>query len=114
MSDGERPAPKEDVVFIHGPAEDGEGVRVLRKRDAALEVGEIRPAREGRPLQGDLVRLTQRREHERLFDVEVVASREEIAEKTGKAHAGPARVATDAYRANWEAIFGREERELPN
>jgi hypothetical protein len=126
MSESEPPPPKEDVVFVHSPAPGGEGYRVIRKRDDALEVGEIRSVQEGKPLQGDLVKLTPRKEHDRLFDVEVVVSREELGAKgrealaSGKAppprgHVGPAQVATDAYRANWEAIFGRrEEPKLPN
>jgi hypothetical protein len=114
MSDSEPPAPKEDVVFVHGPVEEGDGLRVIRKRNESLEVGEIRPVQQGRPLQGDLVRLKARKESERLFDVEVLASREEIAEKAGRMHAGPAQVATQAYRANWDVIFGTREPELPN
>jgi hypothetical protein len=119
MSESEPPRPKEDVVFVHGPVEEGEGVRVVRKRDEAIELGEIRPVQEGRPLAGDLVRLKQRQESTRLFDVEVLASRDEIAEKAGRAkparaHAGPAQVATQAYRTNWDAIFGPHEPELPN
>jgi hypothetical protein len=106
MSESEPPAPKDDVVFVHGPAESGEGVRVIRKRQATLELGEIRPVKDGRPLSGELVKLKPREESERLFDVEVVASRQEIAEMT-RGHAGPAQVATDAYRENWEAVFGR-------
>jgi hypothetical protein len=111
---GEPPAPKDDVVYVHGPADGGEGMRVIRKRQATLELGEIRPVKEGRPLAGELVKLKQRQESERLFDVEVLASREEIAEMTGRAHAGPAQVATDAYRANWDAIFGSPKPQLPN
>jgi hypothetical protein len=117
MSESEPPArPKEDVVFVHGPAEHGEGLRVIRKRDDAIEVGEIRSVQEGRPLQGDLVKLKPRREHDRLFDVEVVVSREEIGHKPASlAHAGPAQVASEAYRTNWDAIFGEHgEPDLPN
>ncbi len=123
MSESEPPRPKEDVLFVHSPAEGGEGYRVIRKRDDAVEVGEIRAVQEGKPLQGDLVKLKPRAEHDRLFDVEVVVSREEIGGYAGGArvananrgHAGPAQVATDTYRSNWEAIFGpRGEPELPN
>jgi hypothetical protein len=125
MSASEPPRPKEDVVFIHGPADGGEGYRVLRKRDDTLEVGEIRPVQEGRPLSGDLVKLKARPEHDRLFDVEVMVSREEIAEKAATAmgegpkpprpHAGPAQVATASYRANWDTVFGRRgDSDLPN
>jgi hypothetical protein len=124
MSESEPPPqkPKEDVVFVHGPAESGEGLRVLRKRNDTLEIGEIRAVKEGRPLQGDLVQLKPRKDHDRLFDVDVLVSREEIEGKgtstaalPPRSHAGPAQVANDAYRANWEAIFGgRGEPELPN
>jgi hypothetical protein len=113
MSSEGDPPRKEDVVFVHGPAEGGDGYRVIRKRDDAIEIGEMRAVQEGRPLQGELVRLKPRSESDRLFDVEVLVSREELA--PAGAHSGPAQVATDAYRANWDAIFGaREEPELPN
>lgn len=109
------PPPKEDVVFVHGPAEGGEGLRVIRKRDDSIELGEIRAAKEGRPIHGDLVRLKQRKEHDRLFDVETIVSRDETDQQRLPGHAGPAQVATDAYRENWEAIFGaRDEPGLPN
>ena len=116
MSESEPPRPKEDVVFVHGPAEGGAGLRVIRKREETIEVGEIRPVQEGRPLQGDLVKLKPRKEHDRLFDVEVLLSRDELpGAKAALGHAGPAQVATDTYRSNWEAIFGPpEEPELPN
>lgn len=115
MSSNPAPPPKEDVVFVHGPAEGGNGYRVIRKRDDAIELGEIRAVEEGRPLHGDLVKLKQRKEHERLFDVETVVSREEVAPSKKALHAGPAQVATDAYRENWDAIFGpREDPGLPN
>ena len=115
MSESEPPRPAtEDVLFVGGPAEGGEGLRVLRKREDALEVGEIRPVQEGRPLQGELVRLKQRKEHERAFDVEVLLSRDEIPGHT-LGHAGPAQVASEAYRTNWDAIFGpNDEPDLPN
>jgi hypothetical protein len=109
------PAPKEDVLFVHSPSEGGEGYRVIRKRENTIEVGEIRAMQEGRPVHGDVVRLKPREEHQRLFDVEVLMSRDEVQSKGALAHAGPAQVATDAYRENWDAIFGaRGEGELPN
>jgi hypothetical protein len=120
MSESEPPPkPKEDVVFVHSPAEGGEGFRVIRKRDDAIEIGEIRPVQEGRPLSGDLVKLRPRKDQERLFDVEVLVSRDELkgAGEGPRTHAlgRPAQVATDAYRDNWDAIFGaRREPDLPN
>jgi hypothetical protein len=120
MSASEPPRPKEDVLFVHSPAEAGDGYRVIRKREDVIEVGEIRPVQEGRPIHGDMVKLKPRAEHDRLFDVEVLASREELGGKATLGHAGPAQVATEAYRANWEAIFGGDfgggggEPQLPN
>lgn len=105
--DKSTPAAKQDVVFIHSPVEEGRGFRVIRQREDRLEIGELRPTEEGRPLTGDLVRLTPREEHARLFDVEVLleAPRPARTQRTG-----PAQVATDAYRSNWEAIFGAREK----
>lgn len=98
----EAPTAREDVVFIHSPSEDGKGLRVLRKRDDSLEIGEIRALEEGRPVHGDVVRLKQREEHDRLFDVEVLMERP----RPRLSQSGPPQVATDAYRSNWEVIFG--------
>ena len=54
-------------------------------------------------VHGDVVRLSQRSEHERLYNVEVLVKSASAPEAP---RSGPAQVATDAYRANWEAIFG--------
>jgi hypothetical protein len=114
-ADPPAPPPKEDVLFVHSPSEAGEGYRVIRKRENTIEVGEIRAVQEGRPVHGDVVRLKPRDDHQRLFDVEVLMSRDELRPKAALGHAGPAQVATDAYRDNWDAIFGaHSERDLPN
>jgi hypothetical protein len=105
------PAPKRDVVFAVGPTSGGEGVRVIRSRDDAIEVGEVRAAKEGQPIVGELVKLSPRKEHERLFDVEVLVPR---AEPRGAARSGPAQVATAAYRSNWDVIFAAKEPEQLN
>jgi hypothetical protein len=94
----------EDVVLLHSPTEDGGGVRVVRARKShQLEVGELRPVVEGKPLLGDVVRLHPREETPRVCDVEVLYSPE-----TGKqaSLAGPPQVANRAYLENWERIFG--------
>lgn len=117
MSASEPPRPKDDVLFVHSPAAEGEGYRVIRKREDTIEVGEIRAVQEGRPIHGDLVKLKPRQEHERLFDVEVLASREEMQGKAALGHAGPAQVATASYRANWDSVFGMQtpdDSDLPN
>lgn len=111
-SDGDQ-GRKDDVVFVHSKAESGEGFRVVRKRADVIEVGEIRPVQEGKPLQGEMVKLSPRKDHEQLFDVEVLVSKEEALGTTRRS-TGPAQVATAAYRSNWDAIFGeREEPRLP-
>lgn len=103
------------MVFVHSPSESGDGYRVIRKRDDSIELGEIRAVQEGKPLQGDLVKLSPRAGNDRLFDVEVLVKREELPGGVAP-RSGPAQVATDAYRAGWEAIFGavEEKPELPN
>ena len=109
-SDGDAPSPKQDMVFVHSVSEQGDALRVIRKREEKIELGEMRAVEEGRPIQGDLVRLKPRAEHERLYDVEVLLSQEEVREQAEAAgRSGPAQVATDAYRRNWEAIFGPHE-----
>ena len=39
-----------DVVWMHGPTEDGEGTRVVRARPGRVDAGEVRPMVEGQPL----------------------------------------------------------------
>ncbi len=117
MSDDEAARPKkktEDVVFVHSPTERGDGFRVIRKRDDTIEVGEMRQAEEGKPLHGELVKLSPREDSERTFDVEVLVPRPDPAPKAAD-RSGPPQVANDAYRKNWEAIFGaRKTPALPN
>lgn len=106
-----------DVVLLHGTTEDGEGIRALRSRPKKLELAEIRPVKEGKPIMsgGEVVRLQQREENPLLYDVEV--QHREPAPKTHTDHAGPPRIASQEYRNNWEAIFGKPRRKrkaLPN
>lgn len=123
MSESGGTGPKEDVVLLHSPTESGDGIRVLRKRDDTIELGELRPMREGQPIHGDVVRLTQREEHSMLYDCEVMlpAQKPKPLETAAKEpalapHKGPARVTSEAYRGGWEAIFGNRGKanEAPN
>ncbi|MDI1484405.1 hypothetical protein [Polyangium sp. y55x31] len=104
MATSDAPEAKaEDVVMIHSPMSDGQGYHVLRLREGNVELGAIRNMREGAPVHGDVVKLSPRKEHERLYDVEVLVKSPRPPEPP---RSGPAQVATDAYRANWETIFG--------
>jgi hypothetical protein len=108
-----KPEKKDDVLFVHTPLPGGDGYRVLRKRDETLQLGEIRTMKEGRPIHGEVVKLKPREGEERLFDVEVLA---EAPSPPADGRKGPAQVATNAYRTNWESIFARlpEGGEAPN
>lgn len=106
----------EDVVLVHGVTEDQKGLRVLRKRDERLEIGEVRPVVAGAPLYGDLVKLRPRKDAPFLCDVETQFSPDHLrrasasdsapdsAQRRGTLH-GPAQVATESYRENWDKIW---------
>lgn len=118
-----------DVVYVHGPTPDGQGLGILRVQGERVQVGELRQAKDGQPIHGELVSLTQRAEHERLFDVEVIARGPAVARAAtqapsahdadhgaahgashsvshGAGHKGPALVNSDAFRVGWDAVFG--------
>jgi hypothetical protein len=95
------------VALVFG--QDEHGTHILRRRseEAPLEAGLLRPLREGKPIDGEVVRLTPRREAPLLFDVKT-----ELPDPRGpRATAeGPAQVATDAYRRGWDAVWGGRRR----
>jgi len=108
----EKAAP--DVAIVHGVTPDGEGLQILRARDNRLELGAIRPLREGAPISGEVVRLRPRENQPLVCDVDVeykppdtTSDRQlpQAAQRTG-----PAQVASDEYRRNWDAIWNREPR----
>jgi hypothetical protein len=93
-----------DVLLPHAPTDDGEGARVLRARPGRIEAGEVRPAREGKPLLpgAELVRLERRTDSPALYDVKV----DHAVPRAPTPMKGPAQVATPTYRTNWERTFG--------
>lgn len=114
--------PSLDVAFLYAPTDDGKGARILRARDGSFETGEVRPIKEGQPInQGEVVKLTPRAGAPSLCDVEVLHQTSTAADARGQvapsdrpasvptADAGgrPAQVATEDYRMNWDRIFGR-------
>lgn len=116
--------PKNDVVLLGPPTADGNGVHVLRARDERLEAGELRAVAEGKPLAGELVTLEPRKDDPRVCDVKesfrlppgavaaspsVDSGRASSATRPGALpKKGPAQVANDAYRENWDEIFGKK------
>ena len=111
-----KPKPSTDVVLLGARTEDGAGMHVLRHREAELEIGVVRPLEHGKPVLGEIVKLTPRKESPRICDVEVqvpspagsVASDDVAApQHAPDASAGPPQVATDSYRRNWDAIWSR-------
>jgi hypothetical protein len=112
----------QDVVLVHGATEDRKGLRVIRARHDGLEVGEVRPLKEGQAISGDVIRLHPRKEAPFLCDVETTfSSRPQVQqERTApelrvpeeqsaplgvRSRVGPAQVATQTYRDNWDAIW---------
>lgn len=110
-------APK-DIAILSGPTEDGQGARVVRIREGGeVSAGEIRPVREGEPLnQSELVRLHPLDANKRVCAVEVLhapasqgESAKPAAEPEAKRGVGPVRVSNEKYRQNWNAIFGSKD-----
>jgi hypothetical protein len=108
---GKRGIRKKDLALVFGPAADGDGLNVLRRRagSSVVEAGTLRPLREGRAITGEVVRLERRAEAPFLFDCE---TDEELSTTPAPQPqlAGPPQVATDEYRRGWDAIWGRRER----
>lgn len=103
-----RPVPK-DLALLHGPTEDGEGARVLRLKDGELYAGEVRPVRQGQPVnEQELVRLKPIEGRPALCEVEVLHQPKDDKPKSP----GPARVATESYRRNWNAVFGASTKKV--
>lgn len=98
----------QDVVLVHGVTEDKQGLRVLRAREQGVELGEVRPVKEGQPLTQDLVRLKPRKDAPYLCDVETEFSVSELQSTTeARTTKGPAQVASKTYRDGWDAIFAK-------
>lgn len=99
-----------DLVLVHAPAPDGKGVSVLRAREERLEAGILRPLEEGKPIHGEVVKLTPRADLPLLFDAETQVSTGETKPEPNsepRRGSGPAQVSTATYRKGWDAIFGR-------
>ena len=105
-------APSADVALVHRVTPDG-AVHVIRRRGDQLEAGALQPLREGMPIQGEVVSLRPRESFPLLCDVDVLytppaASTPKPAARPAR-RKGPAQVATDDYRDNWDSIWSRKK-----
>jgi hypothetical protein len=110
---GEASEGPRDVALIHGVSESGD-LHVLRHREDRLELGAVRPLREGVPITGDLVRLVPRKEFPLLCDVKTElkvkdSSSDVSAPPSASARRGPAQVASQSYRENWDLIWSSQK-----
>jgi hypothetical protein len=108
-----------DIALIHGVTPDG-GLRIIRRRGDTLEAGAVHPIKEGAPIHGEVVCLKPRPECPVVCDVEVqyAPPRQVPAEAVARAmpapsapsRKGPAQVATEAYRDNWDSIWSSSKK----
>jgi len=98
----------EDVALVCGVSDDGQGVDIIRKRGERIETGTVRRLEQGKAIHGEVVRLKPRENAPLVCDVEV----ELAAPNAGivPASSGPAQVATESYRKNWDAVYGRSKK----
>lgn len=103
-----------DVALVHHVAADG-AVHIIRRRGDRLEAGALTPLREGAPIQGEVLALRPRENFPLLCDVDVVytppaAAKPAAAPSSAPARRkGPAQVATDEYRDNWDSIWSSKK-----
>jgi hypothetical protein len=101
-----------DVVMVGGATDDGDGAHVLRARPGRVDLAEVHPLREGRPIAGgaEVVRLSPRPDAPALYDVKV----EHVVPPRLGAGCGPAQVASAQYREGWDRAFARKGPDAPN
>ncbi len=114
------PAPaSQDVALVHRVTPDG-SVHVIRRRGETLEAGALRPLVEGAPVHGEVVALRPRESCPLLCDVDVLYSPpaakapESPPAPRPARRKGPAQVATDVYRDNWDSIWSSKKTDAPN
>jgi hypothetical protein len=116
-------APSQDVALVHRVTPDGT-VHVIRRRGDQLEAGALSPVREGQPIQGEVLSLRPRENCPLLCDVDVLYTpptspsppkpTAQAAPRPAQRRKGPAQVATDDYRDNWDSIWARKKTDALN
>jgi hypothetical protein len=97
---------------VHHVGPDG-AVHIIRRRGDQLEAGALTPLREGAPIQGEVLSLRPRENFPLLCDVDVVyappVAKPAAPVPTPARRKGPAQVATDEYRDNWDSIWSSKK-----
>jgi hypothetical protein len=104
-----------DVALVHHVAPDGT-VHVIRRRGDQLEAGALSPLKEGAPIQGEVLSLRPRENFPMLCDVDVLykppapkPTDKPAAPAVQARRKGPAQVATNDYRDNWDSIWAHKK-----
>jgi hypothetical protein len=99
--------PQADLAVILDRTEDNDGYQIMRRRgaDQPVEFGTIRPLREGKSIDGEVVTLKPRQDAPWLCEVNVELADPRKTQPEPAPH-GPAQVATSQYRQGWDAIWG--------
>jgi hypothetical protein len=85
------------------------GIRGIYKDDKGVSLREFRPVEEGKPIMGELAKLTPR-EESRLMDAEIMSlPSTPVAPTSTTGHEGPAKVNSEAYRQGYDRIFGKKQ-----
>jgi len=98
----------------------GEVAALIRRRGDQLEAGALQPLREGAPIQGEVLSLRPRENFPLLCDVDVLYTPPAAAKPAatpitrGARRKGPAQVATDEYRDNWDSIWSNKKTDTLN
>jgi hypothetical protein len=103
-----------DVALVHRVTPDGT-VHVIRRRGDQVEAGALQPLREGAPIQGEVLALRPRENFPLLCDVDVLytpptASKPAPPAARATPRKGPAQVATNDYRDNWDSIWANKKK----
>jgi len=96
------------VALVCGVSDDGQGVDIIRKRGERIETGTVRRLEPGKAIHGEVVRLKPREHAPLVCDVEVELAAPHSS--AAPASSGPAQVATESYRKNWDAVYGRSKK----
>src|ERR1044071_3270392 len=90
------PKKSKDLLLVKGPTEDGAGVHVLRARPERLELGTMRPLEDGRPLDGEVVRVNPHPDCPYVYEVETEFAMPRADPPEGKQDVAPAEKAPAA------------------